>query len=122
MAVEDELRRALINLVKNGIEAHNSQSAEIRIKVTQNAKEVRIAVSDKGEGIADEDRDRIFVPNFSTKSSGTGLGLAITKKIIEAHNGEIWFESKTGKGTSFFVKLPLARISHQEILPSARRS
>lgn len=65
-------------------------------------------ISDNGTGIDDEDREKVFVPKFSTKSSGTGLGLAISKKIVEAHGGNIWFESMNGEGTTFFVKLPIS--------------
>lgn len=104
---EDELRRVFINLVKNGIEASTSEKAEIEISARQNNSDLVVQITDFGLGIAKEDRDKIFVPNFSTKSSGTGLGLAITKKIIEAHHGDIRFESEEGKGTTFFVRLDL---------------
>jgi signal transduction histidine kinase len=67
-------------------------------------------VEDNGKGINEEDKPKIFVPNFSTKSSGTGLGLAICKKIIEAHDGSISFASIKGEGTTFVIKLP----QHQE--------
>jgi signal transduction histidine kinase len=107
MAVEDELRRALINLIKNGIEAHNGETASITITVKREGKCAEIRISDSGEGIAEEDRDKIFVPNFSTKSSGTGLGLAITKKILEAHHAEISFESETGTGSTFVISIPV---------------
>lgn len=106
--VEEELRRVFINLVKNGTEANTSGESDIKIITKKEKKSVLVQISDKGSGITEEDRSKIFVPNFSTKSSGTGLGLAITKKIIEAHHGEIWFETETGKGTTFFVRLPLA--------------
>jgi signal transduction histidine kinase len=53
-------------------------------------------------------RDYVFAPNFTTKSSGTGLGLAISKSIVEALDGNIYFETETNIGTSFFVELPIA--------------
>lgn len=105
--VDDELRRVLINLVKNGIESYNQPPAQIRVSMKRNGDEAVITISDQGSGIETDARDRIFVPNFSTKSSGTGLGLAITKKIIEAHHGEISFESNEGEGTTFIIRLPL---------------
>lgn len=106
--VEDELRRALINLIKNAIEAAQNGAVKIDIHLNKHDEEAIIQVKDNGEGIGNDDRDKIFLPKFSTKSSGTGLGLAITKKIIEAHDGEIWFESAKGRGTSFFIRLPLS--------------
>lgn len=105
--IEDELRRVLINLVKNAIEAHNHPPAYIRITVQPEPEQVLIRITDRGSGIPDDDHDKIFVPNFSTKSSGTGLGLAITKKIVEAHHGEIGFETRQDEGTTFFIRLPL---------------
>lgn len=106
-AAEDELKRAFINLVKNGIEACDSSDTQLSISLKKEKSAVVVAVRDNGSGIDPENRDRIFVPNFSTKSSGTGLGLAITKKIIEAHDGKIWFESEKNSGTTFFIKIPL---------------
>ena len=104
--VEDELRRVFINLVKNGIEAQEAGKANIYITGEKVHQSIKVQISDKGEGIAPEDQDRIFVPNFSTKSSGTGLGLAITKKIVEAHKGKITFESESGAGTTFTLTFP----------------
>ena len=69
---------------------------------------VRINVKDNGEGIAPEMQSRIFIPNFTTKTSGTGLGLAMCKGIIEQAKGKIWFETEKGKGTTFHVELPTA--------------
>jgi signal transduction histidine kinase len=101
---EDELRRVFINLIKNGIEAVRDNTAEIRISLKCSKGVIEAEFEDNGEGIEAEDRDQIFHPQFSTKSSGTGLGLAITKKIIEAHNGTISFESEPGRGTTFTLR------------------
>ncbi|MDR9419293.1 sensor histidine kinase [Gracilimonas sp.] len=107
MGAEDEIRRAFINLVKNAYEAMPDGGKIILKSATTSSKEnVEISVQDYGEGIPEESRDKIFVPNFSTKSSGTGLGLAITKKIIQEHNGDISFTSTVGEGTIFTIKLP----------------
>ena len=62
---------------------------------------------DHGTGIPVEMRQKIFIPNFTTKSSGTGLGLAICHGIVEKANGDIWFETEEGKGSTFYVALPL---------------
>ncbi|MEX1063447.1 MAG: HAMP domain-containing protein, partial [Balneolaceae bacterium] len=78
---EDELRRSLINLIKNSYEAVE-QDAHLVIRSERTGKMALIEIEDNGSGISEEVRDKIFVPNFSTKSSGTGLGLAITKKIV----------------------------------------
>ena len=68
---------------------------------------VIVEIKDNGSGIKEELFDKIFKPNFTTKSSGMGLGLAIVKKIIETNNGQISFISKIGIGTSFYIKLPI---------------
>jgi two-component system sensor histidine kinase HydH len=64
-------------------------------------------VADAGCGIEKKDREKIFLPFYSTKSEGTGLGLPIVKKIVEAHGGNLYFYSNKGKGVTFRVQLPL---------------
>lgn len=107
---KDELRRVLVNLIKNAIEALPKEG---KINVTSFSdhknKNAFVTITDNGEGISSENQKKIFVPNFSTKSSGTGLGLAITKKIIEQHDGEITFISTIGEGTSFTISLPRSK-------------
>ena len=66
---------------------------------------IKIIVSDNGTGIATENQSQVFEPKFTTKSSGMGLGLAIVKKIIENHNGKIYFNTVIGEGTSFIIEL-----------------
>ncbi|WP_421772888.1 sensor histidine kinase [Gracilimonas sp.] len=108
VGVKDELRRTLINLIKNAHEAMPEGGKVILTSALNKSKDrASISIKDNGEGIPEETQDQIFVPNFSTKSSGTGLGLAISKKIIEEHDGEISFVSETGKGTTFTIQLPL---------------
>lgn len=103
-----QMNRLFTNLLANAVEACRHQSA-CRIDISEERLEDRLVVriSDNGEGIPPEMQDRIFTPNFTTKSSGTGLGLAMVKGIIEQAHGRIWFETGEG-GTSFFVELPLA--------------
>ncbi|MEX2604551.1 MAG: ATP-binding protein [Gracilimonas sp.] len=105
--VKAELRRVIVNLVKNAYEAMpNGGEIVLSSDVNKIEELIFISVEDQGEGIPDESRDHIFVPNFSTKSSGTGLGLAITKKIVEEHEGTITFTSTRGKGSTFIIQLP----------------
>ncbi len=107
-ADKTQMNRLFTNLFANAVEAC-SDSGFCRIEVTEKlqAGAVRISVKDNGEGIAPEMQSRIFVPNFTTKSSGTGLGLAMCKGIVEQAGGTIWFETEQGKGTVFYVELPL---------------
>jgi signal transduction histidine kinase len=109
MGAKEELRRVLVNLIKNAKEAL-VENGKITVCTFSDSDQMNafVTVTDNGEGISSEDQDRIFVPNFSTKSSGTGLGLAITKKIVEEHNGEITFISTIGQGTSFTIRIPLS--------------
>lgn len=104
----DELRRVIINLVKNAREAM-PQGGTIHLKTYLRQTSLFIEVEDDGVGIPEDDKAKIFVPNFSTKSSGTGLGLAICKKVIDAHEGGISFASIKNKGTTFVVKLAVYR-------------
>jgi two-component system sensor histidine kinase HydH len=67
-----------------------------------------VAISDTGSGIPPEDLPKIFNPFFTRKADGTGLGLPITQRILHQHSGIIDVESKLGKGTTFYVKLPIA--------------
>lgn len=104
--VKNDLKRVLINLIKNAIEAID-EDGKISIRTYSKNNKAFVEVKDNGSGIAALDRQKIFVPNFSTKSSGTGLGLAISKKIIEAHGGEISFTSVEKEGTIFRFYLPI---------------
>lgn len=103
-----QINRLFTNLIKNAIEA-SGNSTEIHITISQSiqAGNVIIAITDNGTGIPEEMRQKIFTPNFTTKTSGTGLGLAICHGIAEKANGHIWFETEVNKGTTFYVSLPL---------------
>jgi signal transduction histidine kinase len=83
---------------------------------------VVVCIDDRGSGIPEEVRARIFDPFFSTKGEGTGLGLAITRQIVEAHGGTIACEPREGGGTSFRVALPIApqRASAAQSVRSAK--
>jgi signal transduction histidine kinase len=109
VADKDQMSRVFNNLVKNAIQAiSEDRKGEIEVSVTESDEGFLIAIKDNGIGIPDDKRDQIFVPNFTTKTTGMGLGLAMVKNIIENLDGEIWFETKPDKGTTFFVALPKA--------------
>jgi signal transduction histidine kinase len=102
-----QISRLLTNLLQNAIEAYDgSPTVPIIINQQINANKLLINISDKGCGIPAEMREKIFTPNFTTKTSGTGLGLAMCKGIVEKANGRIWFETVEGEGTTFYVLLP----------------
>lgn len=107
-ADKDQLIRVFNNLVKNAIQAiPDEKQGIIVVNVKKTKNSVVIGVADNGCGIDAEKKEKVFVPNFTTKSSGMGLGLAMSKNIVEAAKGRIWFESKVDEGTTFYVKLPL---------------
>ncbi len=116
-------RRALFNLLKNGLESGDDNPRVIiryerflsernqlgpgrTVNPVEPANIARIEIIDNGSGIPDSDLDKIFSPFFSTKQNGTGLGLSIAWKIIQGHGGEIRAESEMGRGTKFSIILP----------------
>ena len=103
-----QLIRVVTNLVKNGIQSipENSENPKINVRVFSKNDFVNITVEDNGSGISEENRDKIFEPKFTTKTSGMGLGLAMVKNIVETYNGSITFTSQLGKGTIFTVTFP----------------
>jgi signal transduction histidine kinase len=98
------LSQALVNLALNGIQAM-SPGGVLTIRTDQVRGAIRIAVSDTGKGIPDDDLQRIFRPFFTTRHRGTGLGLAITRAIVERHGGRVEVESTPGQGSSFILVL-----------------
>lgn len=100
--------RVISNLIINGIQAvPPDRSPHIRIWLWLTEESVFLEITDNGKGIADELSDKIFIPNFSTKSTGSGLGLAIAKSGVETAGGKIWFDTEVGKGTTFYLTFPL---------------
>ena len=117
-ADKNHLIRILNNLVKNAIQAiPEDRTGEITMRLTKEANTAVIEVKDNGVGIPPTMHDKVFKPNFTTKSSGTGLGLAISSNLIESFNGRIYFVTTQGEGTSFFVELPLMRSDYAPNLP-----
>lgn len=100
--------RVISNLIINGIQSVDpSQRPVINIWLWKTELAVFLEIGDNGKGIPSELKDKIFLPNFSTKSQGSGLGLAIAKSGVETAGGKIWFESEVGKGTTFFLSFPI---------------
>jgi signal transduction histidine kinase len=113
MVDPDMMRRAALNLVINAIEAMPN-GGELRLSAgTRDDGKYAFVVEDTGVGIHEMNREKIFEPYFTTKPSGLGLGLILTKKIVDAHDGEILVDSEPGRGTRIQVVLP-AEASREE--------
>jgi len=99
---------AIENIIKNGLDAIENQSGEIRVQLHQENGGVSIAVRDNGKGISRKNWRNIFRPGYSTKSRGWGLGLSLTRRIIEdLHHGRVYVaDSEPGKGTEIRIHLP----------------
>ena len=103
----NKLKQVILNLITNAVQASSEGD---RVKVSTHMADrwnMALDVADAGCGIEKKDREKIFLPFYSTKSEGTGLGLPIVKKIVEAHGGDLHFYSNKGKGVTFRVQLPL---------------
>ena len=103
-----QLIRIITNLVKNATQSipEEQDLKVVFVTVKEIDDNVVISVTDNGIGIAEHNKDQIFEPKFTTKTSGMGLGLGIIKNIIENYKGTITFETEHGKGTTFIVSLP----------------
>lgn len=107
-ADKTQVNRLFTNLIANAIEATSGNTRRIvKVFETFEGDTIIIGVEDNGAGISHEMLEKIFTPNFTTKTSGTGLGLAMSKAIVEQSGGAIWFETKIGVGTTFYIKLPV---------------
>lgn len=106
---EGEVKQVLYNLIRNAIQA-SSPGDQVDIHIAADEEEVRIAVSDRGEGIAEEALPRLFDPFFTTKADepgmGMGLGLSVSRSLVEAMGGSIEVESVAGEGSRFTATLP----------------
>lgn len=103
----EQIRRVFINLFVNAMDAIEENGViEITTRISLQTKRVRIDFSDNGSGILPGDRDKLFLPHFTTKKRGTGLGLAIVHRIIADHNGSIQVRDNSPKGTVFVIELP----------------
>jgi len=121
----EQIKRVLVNLIDNAIEAlgvdgrdngsnGGGESLVERLIAIESVhvksnETVRLTVSDTGHGISPRDRDKLFLPKFSTRSRGTGLGLAIVSHIIADHKGRVWVEDNEPRGARFIIELPAGR-------------
>jgi two-component system nitrogen regulation sensor histidine kinase NtrY len=121
----EQIKRVLVNLIDNAVEAlapdgdGNGRKDEptavpersIALETThiRATDSVRLVIADSGHGISPRDRDKLFLPKFSTRSRGTGLGLAIVSHIIADHKGRVWVEDNQPRGARFIIELPVAR-------------
>ena len=108
LADENQLRQALLNVVRNAVQAMKPAGGHLRVGTRSAGAGVEMVFSDDGPGISPKDLARIFDPFFSTKAEGTGLGLPLTQQIIEEHGGTIACASEPGRGTTFTIRLPAA--------------
>ncbi len=105
---KDQMQRVFTNVLKNAQQAaKEDQDCKIEVNLWIEDEMIHISFKDNGKGISDELKDKIFMPNFSTKTSGMGLGLSICRKIVENVNGTITFESELHIGTTFLIVLPV---------------
>ena len=113
------IMQVIVNLLINAM-SYSKQGTVIYIRAKIDAESILLSVADEGIGIEKEKLTRIFERFYradlarSRDSGGTGLGLAIVKHLVEAHVGEIWVESELGKGSEFFIRLPIHQVAHLE--------
>jgi len=112
----EKMRLAIDNLLDNAIKYTNpGGKVTVSLKYKEKEKEIELSIQDTGVGIPEDQQKRVFTKFFRganvmrMETEGSGLGLFITKNVIEAHGGKIWFESKEGKGTTFYFTLPVKK-------------
>jgi signal transduction histidine kinase len=113
LADKEQISQVFVNILRNAIQAlEGKQDADIIVMLNSlySDREIQISISDNGAGIPADVQEKIFRPNFTTKSNGNGLGLAISKRIVEGTGGRIEFET-SDKGTTFFIYLKKSVVS-----------
>ncbi|MEK6583083.1 MAG: ATP-binding protein [Nitrospirota bacterium] len=104
----EQFKRVLINIFDNAFQAMgNSGNIELKVNADKTSNRVFIDIADDGPGMKEEDKEKIFLPYFSTKKGGTGLGLAIANKIVTEHRGYIRLRDNAPKGTIFTIEIPI---------------
>jgi two-component system nitrogen regulation sensor histidine kinase NtrY len=102
-----QVQRVLVNLLDNALEASEA-GGRVVLALSEEGGVLTIQVSDTGSGIGPEDREKIFLPDFSTKPDGSGLGLAIVSRIVADHRGTIRWEENRPRGSRFIIEIPAA--------------
>jgi signal transduction histidine kinase len=127
LVLVDSLKMSKVfnNLIENAIK-YCEPGSEIRVRISRSGDRVLASVQDNGPGIASDDVKNLFTPFQRTQARarseepGTGLGLSIAKNIVELHGGRIWAETQIGKGTTFYVSLPICTLPVQASLSGHR--
>ena len=104
----DELRRVLVNLIRNAVDAM-PKGGTLRIMSRKSNGNLELSITDTGVGMTKESMEALWSPLYTTKARGIGLGLPIAQRLVEAHGGRISVETKLGKGSTFTMTLPLER-------------
>jgi len=113
-ADKEQINSMLSNVFRNAIQAiPGSRRGIINVSLTVREQKALIRIEDNGIGIPYDLKDKLFTPNFTTKSSGMGLGLAIVKRVVETADGRIWFDSEPGRGTVFYIEYPVLSYKRQ---------
>jgi two-component system, NtrC family, nitrogen regulation sensor histidine kinase NtrY len=104
----EQIRRVVINLVDNAIEAMGESAGTISVETQHDAANAvaRLVIADNGPGVPPAERDKLFMPYYSTKGRGSGLGLAIVRRIVAEHGGSIELGDNTPRGSRFVIELP----------------
>jgi two-component system nitrogen regulation sensor histidine kinase NtrY len=104
----EQIKRVFINLIDNAIDAMDKKGKiQIKTSFQKQNKRVIFEISDSGPGITQADKDKLFLPHFSTKKKGTGLGLAIVNQVVTEHNGTIEIENIKPHGAKFIIQVPI---------------
>jgi two-component system nitrogen regulation sensor histidine kinase NtrY len=104
----EQIKRVVVNLVDNAIEAMNrAGTLAVETSLDPSQQVVRLAVADDGPGIPEAERDKLFLPYYSTKGRGSGLGLAIVRRIVAEHGGTVDVTDNSPRGTRFTIELPV---------------
>jgi len=102
-----QIEQVILNLLRNATDASSQRAGLVCLRTELSHGRAVVSISDTGDGIPEELRERVFAPFFTTKTSGLGMGLSISRTIVEAHGGRLWADANGGSGTTFSFTLPL---------------